>query len=500
LASNRKATFGPVLTVPKPDHAVCDLLKAVRHRLRMDVAWLARAEGELMVIEALDGDDVSFGVRPGATLRNAATYYPQVMTGDVPEIIRDVRAHSTVRRLPAILALRAGSYASAPVFEQDGAYYGMLSAVAHDARPHLQERDARFLRLAAEMMTESVSDLRRLWKGRRVFWDRISAIIDAGGPAMVFQPIANLRAGGRIVGVEALARFPAFGDLYPPGAAADDLGPSAAAFADAVRPGRGRAEPRPRGPTAAGLAEPERWFQCAAAVGLGVELELAAVRSALAQLWRVPPELFLSVNVSPGTIGQDLVDLIQDVEPSRLLLEVTEHDRLEEGSEALKVLGDVRARGVRIGADDVGSGYAGLAQFLTLRPDLVKMDRFLTHGIDSDPARQVIAGALIQIADQIGASVLAEGIESRAELATVRAARIELAQGNHIARPGHQGPRRGTPVPGSIRAPTAPLWTPPPPRDGRRGRARIDQDLRKVPSLIVLVHASGLRRGAPAER
>ncbi|ADP85043.1 sensor domain-containing phosphodiesterase [Pseudofrankia inefficax] len=458
MARNRKATFGPELPVPEQDRAVADLLEAVRHRLGMDVVWLARAEGDLMVVEALDGDGESFGVSVGARMHHAATAYPRVISGELPALVRDVRGHDAVRRLPAVKALRSGAYVSATVFERDGAFYGVLTAVAHDPCPDLQERDVRFLRLAAEMIADSVSDLPRMWERRRAYWDRINAVIDAGGPDMVYQPIADLRPGGRVVGVEALARFPPYAELAGAGPGERPAGFASPAQAGGDRTGSGGSCGSGNGTQ----TETERWFACAAAVGLGVELEFAAVRAALAELGRLPPGVFLSVNVSPNSVRPGLVDLIGEVEPSRLLLEITEHNQLEAESEALRVIGEVRARGVRIGADDVGSGYAGLAQFLVLRPDLVKMDRFLTHGIDSDPARQVIARALIQVADEIGATMLAEGIETPEELATVRAARVRLGQGNYIAppdrlssapKPGRRGPRQAARWPESDASP-----------------------------------------------
>jgi EAL domain-containing protein (putative c-di-GMP-specific phosphodiesterase class I) len=403
----------------------------------MDAAWLSHADGDRALIEAVDGDSASFGVVPGTTINNAATYFPLVLSGELPNLIPDVRRNERAARLPVTRDMGAVAYAAVPVFERDGSFYGMLAAVAHDPRPGLQERDGRFLRLAAEVATDCVSDLRLVWKRQRGFWDRVSTIIDTGGPSMVFQPITDL-AGRRhrIVGVEALARFPTAADepaepapAHRPDIAVgeDDVG----AMLAATRAGR-------TGPCA-GVDHPpgdtERWFACAAAVGLGTELELAAVRAALAQLPRVPPAVFMSINISASTCGAELVELISGVEPRRILLEITEHSRLEEDSAAFRLLAEVRRRGVRIGADDVGAGYANLSQLVTLRPDLVKMDRYLTHGIDTDPARRAIASALVQVADEIGAAVLAEGVETAGELATLRATRVRLGQGNHIARP-----------------------------------------------------------------
>jgi EAL domain-containing protein (putative c-di-GMP-specific phosphodiesterase class I) len=257
---------------------------------------------------------------------------------------------------------------------------------------------------------------------------------------MVFQPITDLAGDGRrIVGVEALARFPVPGgpaataaDLEPNRASADDvLGAVLATARHTVTDRAAHSNPCWSGWS----SEPERWFAGAAEIGIGTDLELAAVRAALAHLSRLPPGVFMSVNVSAGSCGPELAELLRTIEPRRILLEITEHSRLEEASDAFRMIAQLRARGVRIGADDVGSGYAGLSQLLALRPDMVKIDRNLTHGIDTDPARRAITNALIQVADEIGATVLAEGIETAGELETLRATRVRLGQGNHIAQP-----------------------------------------------------------------
>jgi EAL domain-containing protein (putative c-di-GMP-specific phosphodiesterase class I) len=428
-------TFGPPQRLDAPDQAVTDLLAAVRLRLRMDVTWLARAAGDRVVVEAIDGDGGSFGVAPGATIRAAASYYRRVVAGEPPVIIRDVRGHGDTFALPATADLRAGAYAVAPVFERDGTFYGVLAALAHEPRPDLQERDGRFLRLAAEAVTDAVSDLRRGWQRRRAFWDKVSAVIDDGGPAMVFQPIVDL-AANRIVGVEGLARFPGPADeLAVDGArtvtAAVAQEPAVAAGAPVAAEQVARAHPCPH----ADSGDPERWFAGAAAIGLGLDLELAAVRVALAELPRLPAEVFMSVNVSPASVGPELAQLIRTVDPRRILLEITEHSQIESGSAALQPLDELRAGGVRIGIDDVGTGYSSLSRLLALRPDLLKIDRYLTHGIDTDPARRAITNALLQVAGEIRAVVLAEGIESAAEAATLREIGVRLGQGNHIALP-----------------------------------------------------------------
>jgi EAL domain-containing protein (putative c-di-GMP-specific phosphodiesterase class I) len=95
-----------------------------------------------------------------------------------------------------------------------------------------------------------------------------------------------------------------------------------------------------------------------------------------------------------------------------------------------------RAQGVRIAADDTGAGYSGLQHLLRLRPNVVKLDIALTRHIDEDPARRALASALVTFADEIGAALVAEGVETVGELRALRALGIAAAQGYLLGRPG----------------------------------------------------------------
>lgn len=427
----RRRPPGPFVMVLPAEGAVVDLLGAMRHRLGMEVAWLGRIDGDRQIVQVVDGDGESFGLRPGTAMHRERGYYARVINGELPSIIPDARTDLAARALPVTDEKSIGAYAAAPVYERDGALYGILGAMSHEPRPNLQ-RDGQFLRLLAEVFSDSVSDVRRVWEYRSAFWDRINEFIEAGGPEMVFQPIAEITHGRRIVGVEALSRFP--NDPALTGESAEARQEDRAEGVPGPQCGRSQCGRSPCEHWEWGEA-PERWFAEAAAVGLGRELELAAVRAALADLPRLPDPLFMSINVSPGTVGPELLELIRAAQPRRVVLEITEHERISEDTPIWQTIAELRELGVRIGADDVGMGYAGLAQLLVLRPELVKMDHFITHGVDSDPARRVIATALTKISDEIGACVLAEGIETEAELATLIATGVQLGQGNQIAQP-----------------------------------------------------------------
>ena len=211
----------------------------------------------------------------------------------------------------------------------------------------------------------------------------------------VFQPVVNLHRG-EVVGVEALARF-----LTTP-----------------MRP-------------------PNEWFSQAANVGMGLALELRAVEVALAHMDLLHPDQFMSVNVSPATATtDDLRDRLAVAPGSRVILELTEHMRVTDYEALWPSFDELRAQGVRIAVDDAGAGYSGLQHILRLQPDVVKLDHDLTRNIHVDPARRALASAMATFADDIGAALVAEGIETESDLDVLRDLGVPWGQGYHLAAPG----------------------------------------------------------------
>lgn len=220
--------------------------------------------------------------------------------------------------------------------------------------------------------------------------DAVEAVLgDPSQPALVFQPIVDLRLGV-IAGYEVLARF---------------AGPPA--------------------------VTPDRWFAEADHLGLGARLEAHVVRQSLAVRDDVPADCFLAINVSPHLMGEpDLAEaLLEPGDLAGVVLELTEHVPVGSHTALTELLGRLRARGASIALDDAGSGYSGLQQLALVRPDIVKLDRALVDHADRDEAKLALAHLLGSYAGRLDACLLAEGIERPEELEAFIRLGVPLGQG-----------------------------------------------------------------------
>ena len=224
---------------------------------------------------------------------------------------------------------------------------------------------------------------------------RLNAALRPGAMHCVLQPIFNITEN-RLVGVEALTRF----------------------------------DCEPRRP-------PDHWFREAALAGRGIELELHAIDLALHTLEALPPEVYIAVNASPMTIMDPRLATVLARRPlQRIVLEVTEHEEVEDYSGIALRVDPLRRAGLRMAVDDAGAGYACFRHVLRLAPDIIKLDVSITRDIDVDKSRQALAVALNHFADETHGRLVAEGVETLDELQRLRTLGVCLAQGYLLGRPG----------------------------------------------------------------
>ena len=220
--------------------------------------------------------------------------------------------------------------------------------------------------------------------------DRVRRVIDERAFHTVYQPIVHMDVD-QVLGYEALTRF-------------DD-----------------------------GTA-PDRMFADAHRVGLGLELEAVTLRTALESAGPLPANRFLDLNVSPELIlaGEPLRSMV-DSFGFGTVLEITEHSAVPDYAAFREAIG--RIRGVRLAVDDAGAGFSSLRHIIELRPQLIKLDRAVTAGIDGDPVREALVAGMVHFADRIDAHLVAEGVETAAERAALLKAGIRMGQGYLLGRP-----------------------------------------------------------------
>lgn len=150
-----------------------------------------------------------------------------------------------------------------------------------------------------------------------------------------------------------------------------------------------------------------------------------------------PRALFLNVHpqelLDPGFLDEGTsLTAIAD----RVILEITERAAIGRIEDVRAAVRELRARGFRIAIDDLGVGYAGLSSFALLEPEFVKLDVTLIHDIDSSTTKQRLVKSLVSLCRDVGLSVVAEGVETRAEADTVIGLGCDLLQGFLFAHPG----------------------------------------------------------------
>ena len=230
----------------------------------------------------------------------------------------------------------------------------------------------------------------------------ITAVIESGKMTPVYQPIIEL-ASGRVTGYEGLVRVPK---------------ESIFAHAGAM-------------------------FDAAEVAGRVHDLDRAALDVVLRGAADLAEDVSLSVNISPRTLeaaefsSSAFLGILRryGVSPSRIVLEMTERETIRDPERLRTVLLGIQDAGVRLAADDVGAGNAGLRLLSQFRFDVVKIDLSLVQRGTNDQGNSVLR-SIVEVAQRMGARTVAEGIETSGQLRTARRLGITSGQGYLLGRPG----------------------------------------------------------------
>lgn len=373
---------------PEALAVVDSMLRTARRELGMRVAYLSVFTDTEQVVVAVDGDGVPVGISPGQQIPLEDTYCVRMVRGEIGNLVVDTSREPVVANLPSTDAGLA-CYAGVPVRLPGGQVFGTLCCAHDEPRADLQPTEITVLNTIAEVLGDQLSQRQLLSDNEREIARRIEQLLSRPDTLRtVYQPIVDL-TDGHVAGVEALTRFP---DHH-------------------IRP-------------------PDVWFADAERVGFTGQLEQLTVMRALTGLEQLDEERYLSINLSPATVlSGGLRPLLGRVPLHRLVIEITEHAAVADYEALQAGLRPFRAAGTRLAIDDVGSGFASLRHVLRLRPDIIKIDRSLIEQVTSDPGQHMVVSSLAELASQVGADIVAEGVEDTATLTVLRAADVTHVQG-----------------------------------------------------------------------
>ena len=236
----------------------------------------------------------------------------------------------------------------------------------------------------------------------------LQAILALDGLSTHYQPIVSVKRKA-LIGVEALVR--------------------------AADPRTGLAVP------------PPRLFEWARESGRLLDLDRACQRSAMQGFATLPqrdPELLLFINIEASLLdaqpGLSLFDLVHErgVKPSNVVIEVNE-TQVQDSSRLTEFVQRHRQQGFLIAMDDLGTGHSGLQRWPLLKPDIIKLDRSIVDGVAGSFFARELLRSLIALGRQTGALVLAEGIETQADVDACLDLGVDLFQGYYFARPAAAG-------------------------------------------------------------
>lgn len=373
--------------------AVDRILSAVREHLGMEIAFVSRyLDGGVKELTHVDSAlDLPMG--PGFRDRREDSYCWHIAEGRLPELIQDPADHPFTQTMAITQFLPVGAHLNTPLRLSDGTLYGSFCCLSRRPDRTMTDRDVGVLRAFAALAAVQIEAALEHDGHAAAIGARLDDVLAGARLTIVQQPIHSLSTG-QPVGAECLARFPDAGE---------------------------------RGP--------DKWFDEAATIGRGVELEMAAVERALLTAAALPAECYISVNASPETVLSGALEAVLAAATApNVVVELTEHQQVSDFAALKAALARV-SRHARIAIDDVGAGYAGLRHLVELSPDLLKLDISLVSDIDGDVARRALTSAMVRFAAAIGSKLVAEGIETAAEAATLAELGVDYGQGYYFARP-----------------------------------------------------------------
>lgn len=373
---------------------LADLLALVRKHLDMDVAFISEFINDERVFKVVDNPSENQIVKVGNADPINETYCQKITDDKLSPIITNTNANPITKAMPVTEKLGIGAYIGVPINLSNGKLYGTFCCYKSHHDDSLNDRDLSFLNIISEIATGLIEKNLSKSISRNHAKSAIEQIISDNDISIYFQPIFSLK-NNKVAGFESLARF--FTTPYK---------------------------------------TPDVWFKEAKKVGLNEALEMLAIENAVTNIAKFNNSTYIAINCSPSHIlSGALENTLQNIDCTRLVLEITEHSPISDYEKMRTALTPLRSKGLRLAIDDVGAGFSSFQHILELEADIIKLDISLTQNINTDDRKFLLAKALCGFAKAIDCTIVAEGIETEEELNSLRKLNVDSVQGYFIGRP-----------------------------------------------------------------
>lgn len=391
---NRKRGDSPADKGSQLDLLLQDALQVLRKHFDMEVAFISQFKAGRRFFRYVDAGPDFCPVSVGDSGPLSESYCERVVDGRLPQLIANAQENAEALSLPVTAALPVGAHLSVPIRIDHAKVFGTLCCLSRTPNDSFNDKDIEVLHLYADFVGRALSGSLAHDHQMNEAYERILEVLEHQRFYNVYQPIFDLSVN-RPIGYEMLTRF-----------------------------------------TAEPMRTPDKWFDEADAVGLLHDLEVAVIRKALGDFFSFSKDAYISFNLSPQTILAGVVPTLFSGYPlERIVLEITEHESIDDYSVIANELTPLRAQGLRLAVDDAGAGYASFRHILKLKPDFIKLDASLVAKIDEQVDSRALAAAIVRFSEETGSCVLAEGVETDKELDVLKSLKVSVAQGYLLGRP-----------------------------------------------------------------
>lgn len=375
------------------DFLIKQMLHSLRVRLGMEVAFISHFTHGRRVFKYIDNaKDVDI-IQVGASDPLDESYCQRVVDGRLPELIQNAQLLAAANELAATKLVPVGGHLSVPIYLTNGKLFGTYCTFSRHAKMDLNDRDHALIRVFADITASLIENSKKEFKELESQRSKIENAINDRDYHAVFQPIFHIK-NNKLWGYEALTRF-------------NNL-----------------------------KGTPDKIFEQADELGLGSKLGVQVMACALEDGMSFSQSLVLNLNATPELIlSGALIELFAGYDDlSRYVLEITEHVVIQDYQEIQLAIAPLRKKGMRLAIDDTGAGYASFRHILLLKPEIIKLDISLIRDIDQSEEKQALTAALVAFSRRGNHLIIAEGVETDAEMVTLRALGVDLVQGYLFSR------------------------------------------------------------------